>query len=188
MEYKQNTYRTPLGRSILVALTICALLAGSAIRLAAKGVEEINTYYVRLDIKSSHHKITTSKLTMVPAEKDYRREDFSPVSITLRLPAAFGSSRQEIENTAKRNALMQILEQSGLKSVTALNQDTIISYEGMILTPISLKLTPRSSGPNAYDCLASVYFASMAFPDQWESLKHQFKIKKILNDFILFFK
>jgi len=97
-------------------------------------------------------------------------------------------SRQYIENQAKKNALIQILEQNGLKSVTTLNNDTIVSYEGMVLTPISLKIAPYTPHQQGYPYIADVYFASMAFPDQWESLQYKFKVKKIFEDFILLFK
>ena len=125
---------------------------------------------------------------MIPAEREYRRENFSPVSVPGLITTSAQSSKQEIENRAKKTALIQILEQKGLKSVTTRNSDTILSYEGMVFTPVSLKIAPYDSNKNGYPFIADVYFASMAFPDQWESLQYQFKVKRIFEDFILLFK
>ncbi len=83
---------------------------------------------------------------------------------------------------------MRILEQYGLRSTATLNLDTIISYEGVIHAPISLRIAPYDNALEGYPYLAEISFAPLAFPDQWESLKQQFKIKEILNDFILLFK
>ncbi|MDD9304242.1 MAG: hypothetical protein HUK40_18590 [Desulfobacter sp.] len=83
---------------------------------------------------------------------------------------------------------MNILEQHGLKSVTAHNLDTILSYEGMVCTPMNLQIGPYDKSLKGHPYTAQVQFAPIAFPDQWESLKQKLKIKKIFNDFILLFK
>ena len=175
-------------KTIIWTITCVTLVINSGNPLSAKGSREISTYYIRLDIKSTNHRITGSKLTMVPAEREFRRENFSPISISRLVTTDQQASRQYIENQAKKNALIQILEQNGLKTITTMNQDTIISYEGVVLTPISLKIAPYTHEQNGYPYIANVYFASLAFPDQWKSLQYQFKVKKIFEDFILLFK
>ncbi len=156
--------------------------------LSAKGTQGITNYYIRLDIKSSAHRITNSKLTMVPAENDYRQENFSRFPVSHLVMATPQESNQILENLAKRNAFMRILEHHGLKSTESLNHETILSYEGMIQTPISLRIGPYDNALGAFPYMAEIQFAPLAFPDQWKSLKDQFKIKEIFNDFILLFK
>ena len=156
--------------------------------LAAKDIEGITTYYIRLDIKSSAHRITGSKLTMVPAENDFRGENFSRFPISHHIMASPQESNQKLENLAKQNALTRVLEDHGLKSTETLNMDTIISYEGIIHTPVSLRIAPYDKTLEGFPYLAEISFAPLAFPDQWESLKQQFKIKEILSDFIMLFK
>ena len=164
---------------ILVLICLKPLFAGH--------LEGITTYYIRFDFKSADHRITDGKLTMVPANQDFRAANFSyfPVSgIILALPQ---ETRQTIEAKAKQNALIQLLEQNGLKSVKTLNNDTIISYEGCVQMPVSLFISSYDDKNKGFPYSARVLFSPLSFPDQWESLSRRFKIKELLNNFFLFF-
>ena len=165
----------------------CLLVIITALPLSAKGSHEITNYYVRLDIKSSNHRITDSKLTMIPAENEYRTEGLQPVSVSRLLVAVEQAARQEIERQARDQALMQILEQNGLKSVTAVNHETIISYEGLVLIPVDLRFSPYDESRQGYPYVANIYFASIAFPDDWDAMKYRSRIREMLNDFIQLF-
>jgi len=176
-------------KKILSILTLSSLLVLIPdTYLPAKGSQGITTYYIRLDINSSAHRITNSKLTMIPAENDYRQENFARFSVSHLVKASPQESNQTLENLAKKNAFMRVLEHHGLKSMTNLNHETILSYEGMIQTPVSLKIGPYDYALGAFPYMAGIHFAPLAFPDQWKSLKDQFKIKEIIDDFILLFK
>lgn len=154
----------------------------------AKGLEGIDTYYLRLDLKSSSHRITRTQLTMVPAENEFRAEKFSLIPVSGLVLAGPQESNQTLDNLAKRKAFKRLLEQHGLKSVKTHNQDTIISYEGLITTPITLKISPYNAEFSSYPYAAEIQFTPIAFPDQWDTLKTKFRIKQIFHDFILLFK
>ncbi|MCG8688820.1 MAG: hypothetical protein MI892_28380 [Desulfobacterales bacterium] len=152
-----------------------------------KGSQGIQTYYIRFDLKTSKHKISNGKLTMVPAERDFRPENFSQIPVNGLVTASPQEANQTIEIMVKKNAFIQILEQKGLKSVTTLNHDTIISYEGIVLTPVAIQISSYDTNLHGFPYSAQVMFAPLAFPAQWWAKKQQFKIKELLNNFFLFF-
>lgn len=153
----------------------------------AKGFQGIQTYYIRFDLMASKHKISNGRLTMVPAERDFRPENFSQVPVTGLVTASTQESSQTIEFMVKKKSFIKILEQKGLKSVSTMNHDTIISYEGMVLTPVAIQISPYDNTLKGYPYSAQVLFAPLAFPDQWAAQKQKFQIKEILNNFFLFF-
>lgn len=155
--------------------------------LYANSFQGISTYYIRYDVKFSNHKITDEKLTMVPAEKEYRAEIFSQVPVSHMISADLLESKQTLMTLAKKNAFIRLLQQNGLKSITTMNQDTIISYEAVVHTPVEVKIGPYGAAIGGYPYTAHIRFAPLAFPDQWESLRQKFKIKEIFDDFILLF-
>ncbi len=156
--------------------------------LAAGPLKEITTYYIRFDLKSSSQRITDGKLTMVPAHEEFRAANFSYFPISGIIPALPQEMAQIIEAKAKQNAFIQLLEQKGLKSVTTLNYDTIISYEGCVQMPVALFISPYDDKNKGFPYTARVLFSPLSFPDQWESLRRRFKIKKLLDNFFLFFQ
>jgi hypothetical protein len=156
--------------------------------LAAGPLNRISTYYIRFDLKSSSQRITDGKLTMVPAEEEFRAAKFSCFPISGIIPALPQEANRTIEAKVKQNAFIQLLEQQGLKSVKALNYDTIVSYEGCVQVPISLFISPYDDKSKGFPYTARVVFSPLNFPDQWESLRHRFKIKKLLDNFFLFFQ
>ena len=156
--------------------------------LTAGALKEIGTYYIRFDIKSSNQRITDGKLTMVPAHEEFRAANFSYFPISGIIPALPQEMAQIIEAKAKQNAFIQLLEQKGLKSVTTLNYDTIISYEGCVQMPVALFISPYDDKNKGFPYTARVLFSPLSFPDQWESLRRRFKIKRLLDNFFLFFQ
>jgi len=156
--------------------------------LVAEPLKEISTYYIRFDLKSSRQRITDGKLTMVPAHEQFKAANFSYFPISGIVPALPQEMAQSIEAKAKENAFIQLLEQKGLKSVTTLNYDTIISYEGCVQMPVALFISPYDDKNKGFPYTARVLFSPLSFPDQWESLRHRFKIKKLLDNLLLFFQ
>lgn len=154
----------------------------------AKASEGIDRYYVRYDIKSDKNKITDERLTMVPADNDFRSEKFSFSLISNVISANYRQSKQTIDTLAKENALKHVLEQKGLQSVKTNNSETVISYEGIVITPVSLSILAYDDALGGYRYTARIQFAPIAFPDQWESLKLKHRIKEIFYDFFLLFK
>lgn len=125
---------------------------------------------------------------MVPAENDYRSEKFSQTPVSDIITAGPQVSNHTLENLAKQKAFIRLLEQKGLKSVHTINQETTLSYEGMVCTPVNMAIGPYDAALGGYPYTAYIQFAPLIFPDQWEALGQKYKIKKILNDFILLFK
>lgn len=156
--------------------------------LTAGDFEGIVTYYIRFDLKSSSHRITDGKLTMVPGHEDFRAANFSYFPVSGIIPTLPQEAAQTIESKAKQNAFIQLLTQKGLKSVTTLNYETIISYEGCVQVPVSLFISPYDDKNKGFPYTARVLFSPLSFPDQWESLRRRFKVKEFLDNFFLFFQ
>jgi len=156
--------------------------------LYANSFQGITTYYIRYDVKFSNHKITNGNLTMVPAEKDYRAEIFSQIPVTHVIAADPLESNQTLMLLAQKSVCIRILKQNGLKSVTTMNLDTVIRYEALVNTPLNIKIGPYEPSMLGYPYTAHIHFAPLAFPDQWDSFRRKFKIRKIFDDFILLFK
>ncbi|WP_245568933.1 hypothetical protein [Desulfobacter curvatus] len=154
----------------------------------AADLNEINTYYIRFDLKSSNQRITDGKLTMVPANEAFRAANFSYFPISGIIQALPQEASQTIEAKIKQNAFIQLLEQKGLKSIKALNNDTIVSYEGCVRLPIALYISSYDDENKGFPYSARILFSPLSFPDQWKSLHRRFKIKELLDNFFLFFQ
>jgi len=169
--------------SVLVSLMV--LIASSSAIHAYEGIE---TYYIRYDIKSSKNKIIVDDLLMVPARNDFRAENFSHITTTGEISATPGESKISFEKRIRDNALKSILVKKGLKSVKIKDLDTVVSYEGAIITPLNILKNTYNEEQNNYVYDVQVEFSPIAFPDQWETLNMKHKIKKIFHDFLQFFK
>lgn len=150
--------------------------------------EGIDTYYIRFDLKSASQRISDGKLTMVPAHNDFRAANFSCFPVSGIVPALPQEATHTIEAKAKQNAFIQLLEQKGLKSITTLNYDTVVSYEGCVQVPVALFIAPYDDENKGFPYTARILFSPLSFPDQWESLRRQFKVKELINNFFLFFQ
>ena len=156
--------------------------------LSAGHIGGITTYYIRFDLKSSNQKISDRRLTMVPAQKDFRAANFSYVPVAGLISAPPQESPNILEKRAKKNAFTQLLEKQGLKSVNVFNNDTIVSYEGCIQVPVALYILPYDDEKGGFPYTARVLFSPLSFPDQWESLYRRFKYNEILDNFFLLFE
>jgi hypothetical protein len=54
--------------------------------------------------------------------------------------------------------------------------------------PVALFISLYDDKNKGFPYTARVLFSPLSFPDQWESLRHRFKIKKLLDNFLLFFQ
>ena len=169
----------------LLLLPLMMLIASSTTIHAYEG---IGTYYIRYDVKSSRNKITGDNLLMIPAKNDFRAENFSQISTTGVISAAPGESKISVEKRIKNNSLKAILVNNGLKSVKAKDVDTVISYEGVIITPLNILKNTYNEDQNNYSYEVQVEFSPIAFPDKWETLNIKHRIKEIFYDFFQLFK
>jgi len=172
---------------ITLSITLLVLFSLSN-PLPTKGVQGIKNYYIRLDHHFFSHKSARARVTMVPAENEFRAEIFSLVLIQGTIKADRQTGETAISALAKKQTLARVLQAHGLKSVQSLNQTTIVSYEGVIISPVDITIATYDPSLEGYAYTASVKFSALAFPDQWASLKTQYKIRQIINDFFLLFK
>lgn len=149
--------------------------------------EGITTYYIRYDVKSSKNRIIDDKLLMVPSKNDFRAEKFSQISTTGVISSAPGESNISIDKRIRANSLKTILVNNGLKSVKTRDYDTVISYEGVVITPLNILKNTCDNEQNSCFYEVQVEFSPIAFPDKWETLNMKNRIKKIFYDFFQLF-
>jgi hypothetical protein len=171
---------------LIPAMIFLCLILG--IHARAKASEGIDHYYIRYDFKSTRNQITDARLTMVPADNGFRAENFSLSQISGVISSHGQEPKQAMEKRVKESALKNLLENKGLKSIKARNHDTIVSYEGVIITPMDISILAYDTGRGGYGYTARIQFSPIAFPDQWERLEFKHKIKDFFHDFFMFFK
>ncbi|MCP4020199.1 MAG: hypothetical protein GY729_00010 [Desulfobacteraceae bacterium] len=152
------------------------------------GQEGLKHYYLRYDVKSSKHKIANSNLVMVPAKNEFRAVKFELITLSGVIFLTPGESKNSIIQSAKEHALKTILEQKGLKSVKTKDMDTVVSYEGAIITPINIVEKKYDKREQSFYFDATFDFCPIAFPDQWESLGFQHRVKKAFQGFFSLFR
>ncbi len=125
---------------------------------------------------------------MTPVKNDFRAEKFSRIIVSGVISAALGESNESIQKRMNENALKNILLKNGLKSVKTKDYDTVISYEGVMMTPLTLIKHAYVEERNGYEYEAEVEFSPIAFPDRWETLSMRHKIKDLFYDLLQLFK
>lgn len=147
---------------------------------------KINQYYIRYDVKSVDHQIFDTRLTMIPAQEEFRAEKFALSRFSGILAAGpVGDARPNLELKAKEDALKMILKTKGLKSVTSRDTDTVVSYEGVVKVPIRLRLSTYDKGFKGYPYTVQVRFSPLSFPDKWGYMGLK---KKAVETFYEFFE
>lgn len=167
---------------------LISLMVIMTVITAAPASEGIETYYIRYDVKSSRNKIVHDNLLMIPAKNDFRAEKFSQVTAAGVISAAPGDATPAIDRQIREDALKTVLVTHGLKSVKAKDHDTVVSYEGVMMTPLNILKTSYHEDLDRYAYEVQVVFCPIAFPDQWERLHMKHKIKAFVNDFFELFK
>ena len=150
--------------------------------------EGIDTYYIKYDVKSSKNAVVDDNLLMVPSKNDFRAEKFSQISVSGVISASPGEPNETTQKRIKENALKNILVNNGLKSIKTKDYDTVISYEGVIMTPLTLIKNTYNEAQNGYMYEVRVDFCPLAFPDRWETLSMKHKLKSMVYDFFQLFK
>jgi len=150
--------------------------------------EGIQKFYIRYENKSSNNKIVDTNLIMVPSKNDFRAEKFSQISTKGVISAGPGELNASVEKRIKESFLKTILIKNGLKSIKTKDYDTIISYEGVIITPLNILKKTYNQEQKNYFYEAQVKFSPIAFPDQWNKLNMKYKVKKIFHDFFQLFQ
>lgn len=169
----------PFKKKVII---VCIMLL-SALSLPASAYEGLQTYYIRYDVKSSKNKIVDDHLLMVPAQNDFRAENFSVITVSGAISADPAGTGRSVANRIQEDCLQSVLVQKGLKSIKTKDTDTIISYEGVISAPVRISKSNYISHLNNFSYTAQVEFSPIAFPNRWDKLNIQFQLKQKLNDF-----
>ncbi len=170
---------------IIYMIFLIASIHTTPVLYAYEGIE---TFYIRYDVKSSKNKIVDAALLMIPAKDEFRAEKFSQITITGVISAHPAGNSVINDKTVREDALKTILVKNGLTSIKTKDMDTIISYEGAIITPVNILNTVYNKDGDNYSCEVRVEFSPIAFPDKWETLGMKYKIKKTIYEFFELFK
>ncbi len=169
----------------IIKLIVVLLFFITSQSLSYEGIE---TYYIRYDIKSSKNKTTNDNLVMIPAMNEFRTKSFSLKSISGTISADPDGSNKSIDDRVQHHALKTLLVHNGLKSVSSKDLDTVLSYEGVIITPLKIINKTYIEYENQYKYDAQIEFSPIAFPNEWEKLHMKNKIKNLFSDFFELFK
>ncbi len=161
------------------------LFSLSSASLATEGIEQ---YHIRYDIKSSRNKIVSTHLSMIPAENEFRAENYSLKTASGAISAGPAEAEAAVEKRIKEDALKTILISEGLKSVKTRDYDTVTSYEGVLTGPVRIIKTTYQPDREIYAYEARVEFSPISFPDRWRTLKFKHKIKQGINSFFELFR
>jgi len=169
-------------RPIILFLSISILsfptMFSSCSPLYNKGID---LYYVRYDIKTSRHKIVDTNLIMVPSEKEFRAEKFSIIQTYGAISAICNDSEKTLIKFARKNAIISLLRNNGLCSVQSKDYDIVVSYEGVIMTPVIILEKGFDKPINSYFIKIQTKFSPIAFPDKWKHLKTKSRIKNFFT-------
>ncbi len=173
--------------------TSTVLLIGSLVFIFLPNLVNANTfqgikmYYIRYEIFSLRHKVAKDTLTMVPAQNNQTWEKLSAYTIPGFLTGDPLESDAALEVRVKEQFLKKVLEQKGLKSVRTQDVNTIVTYEALVETPVTIQINSYDTAKGGYPYTAQVNVAPMAFPDQRGRLWTKSKFKRLLNEVIQFF-
>ncbi len=166
----------------ITSIIICLMWPKSPVHAG----DEISIYYLRYDIQSINHKLTDEKLTMIPAENDFRAENFSHHLFSGSLSPRPGESTLTFKKRIRERVLKSVLKDKGLKSVYTVNYNTIVSYEGMVKAPIPLRV--KKGDRQRVEFTADIYFSPLAFPDRWKALETKSRIDQTVHDILQLFQ
>ena len=150
--------------------------------------EGIELYYIRYDVKTSQYQIVDTNLIMIPSENEFRAEKFSIIQAYGAISATYNESENSLTKFAKENAIISLLRKNGLHSVVNKDYETVVSYEGVIKTPVIILEKGLVQENSSYFVKIQANFSPVAFPDKWENLKIKNQIKEFFSNFISLFK
>lgn len=163
------------------AVFLGVLIANPSLSQADEG---ISLFYSRYDVRSAKHSIIDDNLLMIPAKNDFRAEKFSLLSFEGVIKAEPGESKENLEKRIRETTIKTILKRHGLKSVKTKDYETVVSYEGVVKTPLTIIHKSFNTEENTYHYSAQIEFAPIAFPDKWPAKQKKNRIKSLFSDLI----
>lgn len=177
----------PMKRNIFL-LFLSTMILLVVIVLNGFGYEGISTYYVRYDVKSVNNRITNDNLLIIPAEDEFRVENFSIISMSGDISAEGFSQTGSKDQMIRDHVLKTILVEKGLKSVTSKDAETTISYEGSVKLPATIQQKRYHQSTNRLTYEAEIEFSPISFPDKWDSMRVKKNIKNFFYEFFNLFR
>jgi hypothetical protein len=157
--------------------------------------------------------IVDENLLMVPAQHEFRQENFSQVTLDCVISVTPGESKNRRWTRARDQAVRNLLKTHGLTSAASENLTTIVSYEGVVQSPVQIVPVPSlnpdmppgarasedadasedstagtGTGAGVFYFTARAYFAPLSFPDQWKALENRAVIQQKLDEFFQLFR
>ena len=153
---------------------------------------ESSLYYVRYDYKTRNGLLVESNLLMIPAKEEFRIKSFMKYRITGK---ALVSEKSDPLSAAKQDALKNILQSFGIKSIhnksisdqTNHNEETVLSYEGLIKTPYYILNQGFTDNSNHYEVEMDIFFSPITYPSDWSFNYFKKKLYDILHNMISVF-
>lgn len=190
MIIRQDIFYMRMTFSTIYLIIITTALATFPLSLNAS---DEKLFHIRYDIDTENGQFTGSRLTMTPADNEYRAEDFRLLKITGQsdiLPETDSIS------SAKNNALKDLLISHGLKSISSkhglfnmiASDKSMMSYEGLVKHPFHIIHEGYLEGQDKYRIEMEVWFSPVSFPDKWSYLYIKKKMKDAFSDMISVFR
>ncbi len=148
----------------------------------AAALEPITIYHLRYDQIFLNNVLVKDNLVMVPVSKPPGRENFSPISITGVITMTVMESKIDLAARAKTGAFKKLLVNRGLKSLRSTNHQTIVSYEGLVNTPVNL-IGKHDVDAGLFHYRAAIDFYSLPFPGQPRRISPKAWIMEKFDDF-----
>lgn len=155
--------------------------------------KESKLYYVKYNVETENGTFSGSNLSMVPAAKEFRINNFKAIKIKGQ---SIKDAKTDNISSAKHNAITNLLIRHGLQSITnkkalfnlILREKTVMSYEGVIKHPYKILNQGYLENESAYYIEMEVLFSPISFPDKWSYLYIKQKITNMFTATISIFK
>jgi hypothetical protein len=173
----------------LIKTVLIVLLLSSGAASHSIALSDQTLYHIRYDVETVNGQLTGSRLTMIPAENEYRTEGFEMYRVTGKSDTP---PEADIAASATNNAIKTLLIDHGLKSISSKHSllnlvstdKAILSYEGIMKHPCRIVHGKYLNGEERYAVTVEVWFSPVAFPDTWSYLYMKHTIKNFFSDMI----
>jgi len=183
-----KTMPNPCTRLTVWLLIFFSLSSMPGLTLSATASGDLTRYYTRYDVKYSKNQLINDHLLMVPAKNEFRAEIFSQLVTKGVISAGSDTSETAVNQKIQENSIKTVLVNHGLTSVTTKDYETVVSYEGVVVTPLKIAQKTYDAGQNTWTYEVWVRFGPIAFPDRWDALRIKQTVKNMLNEFFQLFQ
>ena len=152
-------------------------------------------YYIQFDVRFSDNAVDRSNLLMVPADREFRAENFTSIVVSGSAAPESGGPVRDGETLAKQDALKRLLEEHGLTSVksavTSVNNSSrsqeVMTYQGAVRMPVTLLASGYDPAAGRYTVTIRAQFSPIAFPDRWHLLQMRHRVRTWVDHVLSWF-